>query len=121
LSDEEAQAGLHVARLMKALRSQFLDRSSGSLSIIDMISRNSSTNCGPIKLRGGLSNVTRQACSDVRFRRICAVVVAAFMRLPLELGSLHVSPSIRAVHWTMQSVAVGWQVYALTGQALDLG
>src|SRR3984957_9678089 len=47
--------------------------SSWSASSAAMISRNSRTNSGPIKLSGGLSNVTRQYLAEDRVSLICAI------------------------------------------------
>src|SRR5580704_9122813 len=47
--------------------------SSWSVSSAVMISRNSRTNSGPIKLSGGLSNVTRQYLGDDRVSLICPI------------------------------------------------
>jgi hypothetical protein len=51
--------------------------SSSSMAVT--MSLNSWTNCGPITLSGGLSNVIRQQAEDDRLIRICAVLVVAFI------------------------------------------
>src|ERR1700730_14222402 len=54
--------------------------SSSSVSSAAIISRNSRTNSGPIKLSGGLSNVIRQYLGEGRVSLICAIFAVSSAR-----------------------------------------
>src|SRR4051812_44207430 len=66
-----------------------------SASMAAMMSRNSRTNCGPITLSGGLSNVMRQYAADDRVRLICAVLVVVIMEASCCDGCTHAASTMR--------------------------
>src|SRR5467141_5330041 len=79
--------------------------SCSSLSIAVMISLNSRTNCGPMRLSGGLSNITRQQVGDCRFNRTCADFVIVFTRFSdLRMCVECSETSIRSPHRCYQTM-----------------
>src|SRR4051794_35064877 len=54
----------------------------------DMMVLNSRTNCGPIRLSGGLSNVIRQYAGDVRLILICAALVTVLITTSSSRGTI---------------------------------
>src|SRR3954463_7801757 len=54
----------------------------------DMMVLNSRTNCGPIRLSGGLSNVIRQYAGDVRLILICAALVTVLITTSSSRGPI---------------------------------
>src|SRR3954469_4966058 len=59
-----------------------------SASMADMIVLKSRTNCGPIRLSGGLSNVIRQYAGDVRLILICAALVTVLITTSSSRGPI---------------------------------
>src|SRR3954452_19202843 len=59
-----------------------------SASMADMMVLNSRTNCGPIRLSGGLSNVIRQYAGDVRLILICAALVTVLITTSSSRGPI---------------------------------
>src|SRR3954468_8816703 len=59
-----------------------------SASMADMMVLNSRTNCGPIRLRGGFSNVIRQYARDVRLILICAALVTVLITTSSSRGPI---------------------------------
>src|SRR3954470_1250867 len=59
-----------------------------SASMADMMVLNSRTNCGPIRLSGGLSNVIRQYAGDVRLILICAALVTVLITTSSSRGTI---------------------------------
>src|SRR3954464_6916260 len=57
-------------------------------SIADMMDLNSRTNCGPIRLSGGLSNMIRQYAGDVRLILICAALVTVLITTSSSRGPI---------------------------------
>src|SRR4051794_15773095 len=57
-------------------------------SIADMMVLNSRTNCGPIRLSGGLSNMIRQYAGDVRLILICAALVTVLITTSSSRGPI---------------------------------
>src|SRR3954470_22689236 len=77
-----------------------------SASMADMMVLNSRTNCGPIRLSGGLSNVIRQYAGDVRLILICAALVTVLITTSAVGDQLHTGitqDGTRQIYWTLVS------------------
>src|SRR3954466_14958839 len=59
-----------------------------SASMADMMVLNSRTNCGPMTLSGGLSNVIRQHAGGVRLILICAALVTVLITTSSSRGPI---------------------------------
>src|SRR3954463_2900203 len=79
----------------------------------DMMVLNSRTNCGPIRLSGGLSNVIRQYAGDVRLILICAALVTVLITTSSRRGPHYTL----ALHRTARGKSIGRWYRAWRGSA----